>query len=85
MRRRQKKWLIAKKARNLPIHVLGYEYRYTTKAKAQKEASKLNKRIKKLGVQKQISRKVNGKEYAKYVVVISLPLLRSWVGKRDNL
>jgi len=45
---REKKWLVAKK-RGGHIYGLGYGYRYTTKAKAEKEASKLNKRIKKLG------------------------------------
>ena len=50
-RRKEKKWLVAKRVKNRLIRTLGYKYRYTTKAKAQKVASKLNKRAKRLKVE----------------------------------
>jgi len=49
-RRKEKKWLVARKVRGR-IRVLGYKYRYTTKAKAQTVASRLNKDVKRLGAE----------------------------------
>ena len=47
-KQKKRKWLVARKLRGRII-VLGWSHRHTTKAKAQKDASKLNKRIRKLG------------------------------------
>ena len=51
MPKRKEKWLVTKRVKNRRIRCLGWDYRFTTKAKAEKVASQLNKRVKKLGAE----------------------------------